>query len=83
MREWQVEWMSRPDEREHVVTASDFREACILAKTMSNKHEGTAVVIALDDRPDGDGKHATGHMEFNFGILGERVGVLDKASPAA
>lgn len=76
-REWQVEYMSRPDETDHVVACADFRQACLLARRMSDKHDGFAVVVALDDRPEG-GNTASGHIEFNFGIPGERVGCLEK-----
>lgn len=78
MRVWQVEYMSRPDEQEHIRQFDDFRVACALAKEMSDKHDGTAVVVALDDMPPGDpGQRATGHIEFNFGIIGEKVGTLE------
>lgn len=77
MREWQVEYMSRPAEHNHVQPCQDFREACLLARQMSEKHDGTAFVVALDDMPDNEeGKVATGHIAFTFGILGERVGCL-------
>jgi hypothetical protein len=75
MREWQVEYMSRPVERHHVQPVRDFREACLLARKMSDKFDGSATVTALDDRPEG-GKAATGHIEFSFGIPTEKVGCL-------
>ncbi len=81
MRIWQVEYMSRPDEREHIEQFDDFRVACTLARTMSDKHEGSAVVMALDDMPHEDpGKHVTGHIDFNFGIVGEKTGTLENVA---
>lgn len=71
--------MTRPDETDRVEQFSCFRAACSKAKDMSDKHCGSAVVIALDDVPDGDkGKTSTGHIEFNFGVVGEKVGSLEK-----
>ncbi len=81
MRTWQVEYMSRSDEREHIETLDCFRRACTLAREMSDTHDGSSVVIAIDDMPDGDpGKQATGHIEFNFGIVGEKVGTLENVA---
>jgi hypothetical protein len=78
MRVWQVEYMSRPDEREHIVQFTDFRIARTLARHMSDKHDGIAAVIALDDMPDGQpGSMATGHIEFLFGEVDEQVGSLE------
>lgn len=54
-RIFQVEYMTRPDEREHIEQFDDLRTACRLAREMSDKHDGDAVVCALDPRPDGDG----------------------------
>lgn len=67
--------MTRPDEREHIEQFDDFRKACLLARQMSDKHDGDAVVVALDDMPDGE-VCVTGHIEFIFGMPRERVGVL-------
>lgn len=78
MRIWQVEYTSRPDEREHIDQFDDFRVACNLARKMSDKHDGSSVVMALDDMPHPDpGKQVTGHIEFNFGIVGEKAGTLE------
>lgn len=68
--------MSRPDEREHIEITRDFREACALAREMSDRYDGSSVVCALDERPDG-GKQATGHIEFTFGLVAEKVGTLE------
>lgn len=75
-RIFQVEYMTRPDEREHIEQFDDLREACWLARSMSDKHDGDAVVCALDPRPNGDGTDATGHIEFVFGMVNEQVGTL-------
>lgn len=81
MRIWQVEYMSRPDEREHIEQFDDFRVACNLARQMSDKHDSDAVVIAIDHMPDGQpGKVATGHIDFAFGIVGEKVGTLQNVA---
>jgi len=81
-RVWQVEWMSRPDEMEHIKHLDCLRKACALAREMSDKHDGTAVVMALDPMPEGQsGQMVTGHMEFVFGILSERAGSLENVKP--
>lgn len=77
MRIWQVEYMSRPDEREHIEQFDDFRVACNRAREMSDKHDGSSVVIAIDDMPNNQpGQMATGHIDFTFGIVGEKVWAL-------
>lgn len=81
MRIWQVEYMSRPDEREHIKQFDDFRIACTLAKEMSDKHDGYAVVMALDDMPDSEaGQQVTGHIEFGFGMVREQTGTLENVA---
>jgi hypothetical protein len=78
MRIWQVEYMSRPDEREHIEQFDDFRVACNLARDMSDKHAGATVVVALDDLPDGEREqHVTGRIEFIFGIVYAQIGTLE------
>lgn len=81
MRIWQVEYMTRPDEREHIEQFDCFRMACNLARVMSDKHDGSAVVMALDDMPNGEpGKQVTGHIDFSFGVVSERVGTLENVA---
>jgi len=74
-RQFQVEYMSRPDERGHVEVLSDYRSAFLRAKDMSDKHDGHAVmtIVDLDDR---DVANIVGEIEFMFGIEQERTGVM-------
>jgi hypothetical protein len=45
--------------------------------TRPDKHDSSAVVIAIDEMPGDDpGQTATGHIEFTAGIAGEQVGTL-------
>ena len=77
-RIWQIEYMTRPDEREHIEQFDDFREAHRKAREMSDKHDCDSVVMALDPMPDGYGQVVTGHMEYRFGMRGEREGSCAK-----
>jgi hypothetical protein len=73
MRQWQVEWFDRFNERERIEIFDDFRAAHIHARKMSRDNDADSVVMALDDFPDG-GKTVTGHMEYSFGLRGEKQG---------
>jgi hypothetical protein len=81
-RIFQVEYMTRPDEREHIEQFDDFRKACRLAREMSDKHDGDAVVCALDPMSDprDPGLQATGHIEFVFGMPRDQVGTLENVT---
>lgn len=81
-RIFQVEYMTRPDEREHIEQFDCFRKACRLAREMSDRHDGDAVVVALDPMPDprDTGLQAMGHIDFVFGMPREKVGVLENLS---
>lgn len=81
MRTFQVEYMTRPDEVDHIESFDDFRQACKRAKEMSDKHDGSSVVVALDPMPNGEkGLMSSGHIEFVFGVARERVGTLEKVA---
>ena len=69
---YQVEYMSRPDELEHIVPYDSFVAASAFAKEMSDKHDGCSVVVALRKR--GGRYQACGHVEFVFGMEQVRVG---------
>lgn len=75
MRTYQVDWFNRTTEKDMVSLFEDFRQAHLFAKRMSDFNDASAVIIALDDLPDG-GQVASGHMEYTFGIRGERTGCL-------
>lgn len=63
---YQVEYMSRPDEREYIVPFPSLDGAKAFAREMSEKHDGSATVVALAKREDG-GMNAVGHIEYVFG----------------
>lgn len=79
-RIFQVEYMIRPDETEHIEQFDDLRKACKLAREMSDKHDTGAVVVVLDDPPsNSDLDHLViGHIEFMFGMVKERVGSMKR-----
>lgn len=83
--QYQVEYMSRPDEQDHVVFwGSNYRKACEFAKRMSDEHDGSACVFALDEVAGRNGEKVTqvvGHISYTFGIRDEATGVLrDRAA---
>lgn len=73
---YQVEYMSRPDERDHVVPCPTYRQACALARRMSDEHDGTAYVVAMDDVETEGGPcfQAVGHVSYVFGVRNELEG---------
>lgn len=76
---YQVEYTSRPDEREHIVPVPSLRKACDIARQMSDRHDGIAIVVAMDTLPDMDGDsvlQSVGHVEYVFGIRQPPVGRL-------
>lgn len=75
--EYQVEYMSRPDETDHVEEyGSNLTAAKTFAKRMSDKHDGSAYVVALRFNPTKHGTEAVGHIVYCFGIQSESEGVL-------
>ncbi len=73
-----MDYMSRPDEIERVEECPDFRSACTLARRMSDQHNGTAAVIAIDYRSErSDDCSVAGHVEFFCGMVSEKVGALE------
>lgn len=53
MLTYQVEYMSRPDERDHAISFESYSAACNLARRMSDKHDGSAYVIAYEETGHG------------------------------
>lgn len=81
---YQVEYMSRTDEIDHVVPYGDkFAAACAFAKRMSDKHDGTAYVVAIKELTDSFGTTKTvteGHVAYTFGIKSDADGVFANAA---
>lgn len=80
---YQVEYMSRPDEIDHVIPyGGDYRGACSFARRMSDKHDGSAYVVALREVEDEGGKRtmAVGHIVYVFGMRNEVEGELKSAA---
>lgn len=80
---YQVEYMSRPDDRDHVVPfGEEFRKARSFARKMSNLHDGSAYVVAVSET-ERDGQtvtEAVGHVIYVFGVRDGSEGTIKLAA---
>ena len=80
---YQVEYMSRPDEVDHVRDfGADYRGACNFARRMSDKHDGSAYVVAMQEiAREGERRtEAVGHIIYVFGVRSDVDGVIKAAA---
>lgn len=77
MRTYQVEYMTRPDEVEHIKSfGTDLEAAKKFARQMSDKHDGSSALVAIDRRKSDDAIMTVGHIDYMFGIQDETTGVF-------
>ncbi len=77
---YQVEYMTRPDETDIIKDmGTNLKGACDLARRMSDKHDGSAYVVALRYNHEKRGVEAVGHIVYWSGVRSEVEGVLKDA----
>jgi len=71
---YQVEFYDREQEKDRVVWFEGaYQKACSCARRMSDKHDGSAFVVAMD-RDDADNQ--VGHVVYVFGKRDEVSGLV-------